>query len=169
MYEVFNKLKLIEHDNPLTEDDVESALEVYSKEYYNFKITDIEYLTDLHIERNKRNGRKQKTHLRLARATKEILKEEKQMKPEGRPSAERKVEDFIKENPVATKAEVIRGTGLSKPTVYKYYEAAKEKAQLNPAEPIVAAGLDTEELRAGFSRCENLQRIGRVDRVNHRD
>jgi hypothetical protein len=169
MYEVFNKLKLIEHDNPLTEDDVESALEVYSKEYYNFKITDIEYLTDLHIERNKRNGRKQKTHLRLARATKEILKEEKQMKPEGRPSAERKVEDFIKENPVATKAEVIRGTGLSKPTVYKYYEAAKEKAQLNPAEPIVAAGLDTEELRAVFSRCENLQRIGRVDRVNHRD
>ena len=113
---MFNKLKLIEHDNPLTEDDVESALEVYSKEYYNFKITDIEYLTDLHIERNKRNGRKQKTHLRLARATKEILKEEKQMKPEGRPSAER-----------------------------------------------------TEELRAVFSRCENLQRIGRVDRVNHRD
>jgi hypothetical protein len=29
--------------------------------------------------------------------------------------------------------------------------------------------LDTEELRAVFSRCENLQRIGRVDRVNHRD
>ena len=30
MYEVFDKLKLIEHDNPLTEEDVESALEVYS-------------------------------------------------------------------------------------------------------------------------------------------
>lgn len=44
-----------------------------------------------------------------------------------------------------------------------------QKAQLKPAEPIVAAGLDTEELRAVFSRCENLQRIGRVDRVNHRD
>ena len=28
MYEVFDKLKLIEHDNPLTEEDVESALEV---------------------------------------------------------------------------------------------------------------------------------------------
>ncbi len=61
------------------------------------------------------------------------------------------------------------GTGLDKKTVYKYYEAAKGKAQLKPAEPIVVAGLDMEEVRAVFSRCENLQRIGQVDRVNHRD
>ena len=72
MYEVFDKLKLIEHDNPLTEEDVESALEVYSKEYYNFKISDIEYLTDLHIERNKRNYQKQKDHLEEARAIRDI-------------------------------------------------------------------------------------------------
>ena len=87
----------------------------------------------------------------------------------GRPSAESVVEAFLRENPEARKCDVIRGTGLDKKTVYKYYEAAKEKTQLKPAEPIVAAGLDTEELRAVFSRCENLQRIGRVDRVNHRD
>ena len=172
MYEVFDKLKLIEHDNPLTEEDVESALEVYSKEYYNFKISDIEYLTDLHIERNKRNYQKQKDHLEIARAI-QTIKDRQQGKNwregNGRKSAEPIIVDFFRENPTASKAEVIRGTGLSKPTVYKYYEAAKEKAQLKPAEPIVAAGLDTEELRAVFSRCENLQRIGRVDRVNHGD
>lgn len=75
----------------------------------------------------------------------------------------------MREHPEARKCDVIKETGLDKKTVYKYYEAAKEKAQLKPAEPIVAAGLDTEELRAVFSRCENLQRIRRVDRVNHRD
>lgn len=170
MYEVFDKLKLIEHDNPLTEEDVESALEVYSKEYYNFKISDIEYLTDLHIERNKRNGRKQSEHIK--RIT--LLRDSDYPNGEwrnknGRPSAESVVEAFLRENPEARKCDVIRGTGLDKKTVYKYYEAAKEKTQLKPAEPIVAAGLDTEELRAVFSRCENLQRIGRVDRVNHRD
>lgn len=167
MYEVFDKLKLIEHDNPLTEEDVESALEVYSKEYYNFKISDIEYLTDLHIERNKRNGRKQMEHIR--RIT--LLRDSDYPNGEwrnknGRPNVEIRVEEFMRENPEATKAEVIRGTGLSKPTVYKYYEAAKEKAQLKPAEPIVAAGLDTEELRAVFSKCEELQSVGRTNRRN---
>ena len=144
MYGVFNKLKLIEHDNPLTEDDVESALEVYSKEYYNFKITDIEYLTDLHIERNKRNYQKQKDHLEEARAIRDIRMKRQNKdwrEGNGRKSAEPIIVDFFRENPTASKAEVIRGTGLSKPTVYKYYETAKEKAQLNPAEPIVAAGL----------------------------
>ncbi len=45
----------------MIEEDIESALEVYSKEYYNFKISDIEYLTDIRIERNKRNGRNKLT------------------------------------------------------------------------------------------------------------
>lgn len=128
MYAAYEELRRVEHDNPLTEEDIKSALETYDKEYYNFTISDIEHLTELRIERNKRNGRKQKIHLRLARATKEILKEENQMKPEGRPSAENKVIAYLREHPDATKAEVIRGTGLSKPTVYKHYEAAKVKA-----------------------------------------
>lgn len=128
MYAVFEKLKLVEHDNPLTEEDIESALEVYSKEYYNFTIADIEKLTDLRIERNKRNGRKQNQHLQLARGIRKIKEGiGENVAGGGRPSEEQKVIDFLRENPNATKAAVIRGTGLSKPTVYKYYEAAKEK------------------------------------------
>lgn len=167
MYSVFEKLKLVEHDNPLTEEDIESALEVYSKEYYNFKISDIEYLTDLRIERNKRNYQKQKEHLEEARAIRDIrMKRQKKdwREGNGRKSAEPTIVEFLCENPTASKAEVIRGTGLSKPTVYKHYEAAKEKAKFKPAEPTVATGLDTEELRAVFSKCEHLQRMGRVSR-----
>lgn len=37
----------------------------------------------------------------------------------GKSSAEQTVRDFLQEHPDAKKVEVIRGTGLSKPTVYK--------------------------------------------------
>lgn len=145
MYEVYEKLKLVEHDNLLTEEDIESALEVYSKEYYNFTIEDIQKLTDLHIERNKRNWRSQREHLQekywkeegkdgrrkinVCRINRELALEEMREKGEihGRPRVEQKVIDFLRNNQSATKAEVIRGTGLSKPTVYKYYELAKAK------------------------------------------
>lgn len=129
MYAVFEKLKLVEHDNPLTKEDVESALEVYSKEYYNFTIADIEKLTDIRIERNKRNGRKQNVHMKIVSSTRDILYPEGEWRNrKGRPSAEAAIRAFLLEHPTASKAEVIRGTGKDKKTVYKYYEAAKQDA-----------------------------------------
>lgn len=49
----------------------------------------------------------------------------------------------MRENPEAKKCDVIRGTGLDKKTVYKHYEAAKEKAQAMRGEPVIIAGTDT--------------------------
>lgn len=63
MIEVFDYLANIEHSNLLTEEDLNSALEVYDRAYYNFTIEDIEKLTDIRIERNKRNYRPQEVHL----------------------------------------------------------------------------------------------------------
>lgn len=58
MKRAFEDLQMVTHENALTEDDIKSAMEAYDKEYYNFTIADIEALTDVRIERNKRNGRK---------------------------------------------------------------------------------------------------------------
>lgn len=128
MWAVFEKLKLVEHDNPLTKEDVVSALEVYSKEYYNFTIADIEKLTDIRIERNKRNGRKQNVHMKIVSSTRDILYPEGEWRnKKGRPSAEATIREFLLEYPTASKAEVIRGTGKDKKTVYKYYEAIKKE------------------------------------------
>jgi hypothetical protein len=162
MYAVFEKLKLVEHDNPLTKEDVESALEVYSKEYYNFKISDIEYLTDLHIERNKRNYRKQAQHMEIMRAIQNVTNPNWR-KGNGRKSVKPIIVEFLYKNPEATKAEVIRGTGLSKPTVYKHYETAKEEAQLMK-ERTVAEGVDMEKLQVVISKFEKLQEVGRTNR-----
>ena len=68
----FDYLSNIEHSNPLTKEDLNSALEVYDRGYHNFTIEDIEKLTDIRIERNKRNYRKQEVHLMGARSIQEI-------------------------------------------------------------------------------------------------
>lgn len=123
MQTAFIELSKVKHTNPLTKEDIDSALEVYSREYYNFTIADIEKLTDLRIIRNKRNYRTQRTHLRLARATKEILKEEKQMNPEGRPSKQEIVEEWRKTHPDGKKIDCERDTGLSRHTVLKWWNS----------------------------------------------
>lgn len=151
MYAAYEELRTVEHDNPLTEEDIKSALETYDKEYYNFTISDIEHLTELRIERNKRNGRKRAEHIKLMNFVRDEINGNKDWRNKnGRPSAEKQIIAYLREHPDATKAEVIRGTGLSKPTVYKHYEAAKIKAAEPEPEP--------QEL-PGF-----VQRMGRANR-----
>ena len=69
----------------------------------------------------KRNGRKQAVHLRLARANKAILKEIGEMKPEGRPTTEQTVREWQEAHPEGRKSECARDTGLSRPTVTKWW------------------------------------------------
>lgn len=78
----------------------------------------------------KRNGRKQEVHLKLARSNKSVLKELGEMKKEGRPSgpgvAAKTIMEWRKTNPDGIKAACIRETGLSKPTVYKWWNYKPE-------------------------------------------
>ena len=132
MQEAYKELQKIEHDNPMKPEDITSAMEAYSKEYYNFVIEDIEKLTDVRIERNKRNGRKQDLHLKLARASRDILCEEKGKKdwregagrPKGSGTAKAKVAEYRAAYPNGRKADCIRETGLDKKTVYKWWDSA---------------------------------------------
>ena len=123
MIEKFEELKNVEHSNELCEDDLYTALEVYEREFYNFTIDDIEKLTDIRIERNKRNYQNQKDHLEEARMIRD-LRMSRQNKNwwdnGGRPSKENLVKDYIKENPNDNPTEISRALGISRPTVYKY-------------------------------------------------
>lgn len=134
IYDVYSELSKIQHDNVLTEDDITSALEAYDKEYYNFTIADIEKVTDIRIERNKRNYQKQIYHLEEARAIRDIRmrRQGKDWREgNGRPTKEQEVIDYIRANPDSRKCDVIRGTGFDKKTVYKYYDKAKEMIKNN--------------------------------------
>ncbi len=125
MYDKFDELSRIEHSNPLKEEDIRSALETYDRQYYNFTIHDIEKLTDIRIDRNKRNYRNQKLHLRGARAIQEINDpnhewRNKEGRPKGSGTKEDLVKEYIRKNPNDNPTEIARNLGISRPTVYKY-------------------------------------------------
>ena len=93
-----------------------------------YPINSISYLTDIHIEKNKRNYQKQKYHLEEARAIRDIRMKRQGKKwtdGNGRPKGTTK-EQIVKEwrisNPNGKKADCVRETGLTKPTVYKWWD-----------------------------------------------
>lgn len=129
--DVYKELQTVEHENALEPADVKAALEAYDRNLYNFKIEDVEKLTNVRIERNKRNGRKRATHLRIARSTLTIMNEEAGKALQGRPDKAEIVADWCRKKPNGTKADCIRETGLSKKTVYKwwFYDVIQEAMQ----------------------------------------
>lgn len=119
--EKFDKLPSSE-DNPFTEKDVIDALQAYDDRYMTYPINSISYLTDVPIEKNKRNYRKQIEHLKIARFVRDEINGNKDWQnKEGRPSKEQIVKEYRENNPNARKCDCIRDTGLSKMTVYKWW------------------------------------------------
>jgi len=58
---------------------------------------------------------------------KEDYRRSVQQDRERRENAEAVVMEYLLQHPNARKVDVIRATGLSKPTVYKYYDAARKQ------------------------------------------
>lgn len=104
-----------------TEDDVLHALEAYTDSYITYPINTIVNRTGIPIAKNKRNGRKQATHLKIARFTLETMNEEIGKALQGRPDKQTVVIKWQCEHPDGKKADCIRDTGLDKKTVYKWW------------------------------------------------
>ena len=82
----------------------------------------IEDNTKVTIPANKRNYRKQQQHLQLARGIRQLKGEMGELvSGGGRPTAEQMVREWQESHPAGKKADCIRETGLSKPTVYKWW------------------------------------------------
>lgn len=106
-------------DNPFTVDDVLAALDAYDDSYITYPIDAISARSGIPIQKNKRNYRKQAVHLARARAVQAIDYPDYEWA--GRPSEEEKVKQWQRQHPDGRKADCIRETGLSKPTVYKWW------------------------------------------------
>lgn len=116
-----------DENNHFTESDVLDALEAFEDKWVTYPRNSIEYKSGILIQKNKRNGRKQKTHLKIARSTLEIMNEESRKALQGRPSKAGVVTQWRREHPDGKKADCIRETGLSKPTVYKYWKGGERE------------------------------------------
>ena len=126
MQRAFEDLQMVKHENALTEDDIASAMEAYDKEYFNFTIADIEALTDIRIERNRRNGRKQEQHIQVMNTMKALKKQLGEVVKEGRPrgsgTAQERVYEWRKQYPAGRKADCHRDTGLDPKTIRKWWD-----------------------------------------------
>lgn len=120
----------VQDDNHFTDYDVICALRTYHKAEeaaYRRKIEYVTNKTGIHLERNKRNHRKQTDHLRRARAVQKIDYPDGEWRnKEGRPTAESRVRAYRDEHPDASVTEVARALGISRPTVYKWWETTPD-------------------------------------------
>lgn len=109
-----------------TTSDVDHALQAYSASYVNYPIHTIIARTGIQIPRNRRNGRKQAQHLKIMNAIRDIEYPDGEWRnKEGRPDKKRLVEEWRERHPEGRKADCVRDTGLSKPTVYKWWNTEK--------------------------------------------
>ena len=114
----------LNEEEPFTEEDIKSALECYDERYNTFPLKDIEKLTDIRIERNKRNYQKQSDHLEEARAIRDIRQKRNGTNWDdnnGRKPKKDIVQKWQLENPEGTKYQCVKDTGLSKNTVKKWW------------------------------------------------
>ena len=124
MQQVFEDLQMVKHENALTEEDIKSALEAYDREYYNFTISDIEALTDVRIDKNKRNGRSQEQHMQYARGVREVKSKIGEIvSGGGRPSAEQVVYEWKQQHPDGRKVDCHRDTALDPKTIRKWWDS----------------------------------------------
>lgn len=123
---MFDNISDDEH-NHFTKRDILDAMNMYQENYVTYSRAEVERVSGISVPPNKRNGLKQNQHLYLARRRKEDMKAiDLPMKaPEGRPDKAEIVEEWRKSHPDGKKADCIRDTGLSKPTVYRWWSVGE--------------------------------------------
>lgn len=114
--------KDVNKDNPFTEDDVLAAMEGYDSAWFTYPIEKMAYRSNIPLVKNKRNGRKQADHVKLMNFVRdEINGNKKWREGNGRKPKKDIVQEWQRQHPDGRKIECIRDTGLSKPTVYRWW------------------------------------------------
>lgn len=131
----------VSEDNHFTEYDIVCALKTYytaDEKAYRRRIEFISKKTGIPLEPNDRNGRKRAEHLQAdywinekgrrifnpCKQNRELALQDMRENGEikGRPDKQQLVEEWQKAHPNGKKADCIRETGLSKPTVLKWWK-----------------------------------------------
>lgn len=131
----FDKLTVSE-SNHFTRGDVDDAMKSYDEKYSTWPIHTIEETTAIRIERNRRNGRKQADHLKRARFSRD-LDHENWREGNGRKkgsvilSGSSRCAQIIKNwrekfPGCNNKAKCARDTGLTRPTIHKWWDACND-------------------------------------------
>ena len=114
-------------EHPFTEADVDSALECLDGRYVTFPRSDIARLTNIEIPPNKRNGRKQATHIAIVNNMRKFARDElgedsyaNNGRPRGSGTKRDAIRAYAAEHPEASQREIASALGVSKTTVNKW-------------------------------------------------
>lgn len=111
----------------IDENDIMCAMRTYheaSRSAFTRRLDVVENKTGIRLERNKRNGRTQDEHLKMARFVRDELNGHKDW--QGRNTKQNVVHEWRLANPNGTKYACAKETGLSKTTVAKWWNKAYE-------------------------------------------
>lgn len=127
-----------EESNRFTIKDIADALQSFEdKDLVTYPIDIIAKRSGIEIKKNKRNGLKQKEHLEIARAIQSVKDKQKGKswrEGNGRKQKKNIVQDWRKNNPDGKKIECHRETGLSRPTIDKWWEVKEMDRSLSDGE-----------------------------------
>lgn len=119
--------------------NVEAIVRLYDKaaQYSNTSSETLEEWLGYEFKRIgiRRNGRKQAEHLKMARLVRDEVNGHKDtwINKDGAPTKAQVVLEWRKAHPDGRKADCIRETGLTKPTVYKWWNGEEEAKKKQPA------------------------------------
>ena len=113
--------------NRFTKRDILDAMQFYQENYVTYSRREAERVSAIAMPASKRNGRKQAEHLERARLVQTLdypngAWRNKEGRPKGSGEKSKIVEEWQQQHPDGKKADCIRETGLSKPTVYKWWK-----------------------------------------------
>jgi len=118
----FMEDKTDSEDNHFTEGDILDALEAYDDKWITYPRRSIEYKSGIRINANRRNGRKQEEHIKRITTLRDMDYPDGSWRDgNGRKPKREIVQEWRLLHPDGRKADCIRETGLSKPTVYKWW------------------------------------------------
>ena len=159
----------VEEDNHFTDYDVLCALKTYHQAKYTAYTRKIEFIskkTGIELIPNKRRKvplkRDDGTALKAARMIQNLQDPEgKWRNKEGRPSAEDRILMYLYENPEATKKKIKEDTGLSYPTIRKYYDKCRRAVLISlTTEDMLQEALD-QDAKNWLRQCREEERIGK--------
>ena len=117
--------------NRFTKRDILDAMQFYQENYVTYSRREAERVSAIPMPANNRNGRKQAVHIKYMNNQRAFKVELGECTNGGRPkgSGEKSkiVEEWQRQHPDGKKADCIRETGLSKPTVYKWWSCEARK------------------------------------------
>ena len=107
--------------NKFTRQDVLAALELFNDSFITFPIDSITKLTNIPIQKNKRNGRRRAEHIKYMNTIRNFKIDMGEITLQGAATKEHIVREWQLQNPQGTKYRCAKDTGLSENTVRKWW------------------------------------------------